>query len=423
VTRLGLLALAFAVFLALAGVSPARADDTLTGDWGGARSGLETRGLSLDLQATYTYQGVVRGGFDGPFFDLFSDEGDEGRTLSGNLALSLDTEKAGLWWGGALDAKLQGRTWRSVLQRAGTVASVNDDALYPNVVDRFDESALALTELVYTQAISETIWLYAGLLDGAQGDENELLGSAVSDSKFLNSAILYSLVENSTVPNVSLGAGIEFAPSDAISGSLSVFASEESAGGDPFAHSEGRTFSTEWTFAHALRGLGGAQTFGFLYGVDLERANLDASSTLILDSILLGQPTPTTSEDTWAFYYNAHQYLHGDESDGFGIALRFGLSNGDPNPVKWNLTLGLGGTGLLPGRDHDTWGIGGFYLAMSNLEFLQALDVNDELGAELFYNIALTPWLHVTLDAQVIDSALPRVDTTWMLAGRAHVNF
>jgi len=35
----------------------------------------------------------------------------------------------------------------------------------------------------------------------------------------------------------------------------------------------------------------------------------------------------------------------------------------------------------------------------------------------------VTPWLHATLDAQVIDSALPSVDTTWVLAGRVNVNF
>jgi porin len=35
----------------------------------------------------------------------------------------------------------------------------------------------------------------------------------------------------------------------------------------------------------------------------------------------------------------------------------------------------------------------------------------------------VTPWLHATLDLQVIDSALPRVDTTWLLAGRVNVDF
>jgi hypothetical protein len=34
------------------------------------------------------------------------------------------------------------------------------------------------------------------------------------------------------------------------------------------------------------------------------------------------------------------------------------------------------------------------------------LGVDNELGGEAFYNLAVTPWLRVTLDAQVIDPAL-----------------
>jgi porin len=101
---------------------------------------------------------------------------------------------------------------------------------------------------------------------------------------------------------------------------------------------------------------------------------------------------------------------------------RFGISDGDPNPVKWNLAWGLGGQGLLPTREQDRWGLGAFYLAMSDEDLLKGLGVDDEVGAELFYNVALTPWVHITPDVQVIESALPRADTVWVLAIRTHLN-
>ena len=396
---------------------------TLTGDWGGARDQLAAHGLTIAFSTTYIFQGVASGGFDGPLFKNFSDEDDTGNTFSGELKLELDTEKAGWWQGGSFAARLDGRTGRSVLQRAGSVSAVNNDALFPNVVDRFDEEALAVTELTFTQYLGEKLALFGGLLNAAEGDENELAGSALSNSHFLNSALLYSLVEDATVPNTSLGGGVIFEPNENISGSFSVFGTEETAGEDPFEHSEGTTFSTEWTFGHELFARPGAQTLGFLYGIDASRTAIAADLRRVLGGILAGQPVPTTSDDTWAFYYNAHQYLRGDSEGGWGVFARFGISDGNPNPVKFNLAGGLGGKGLLPQRKQDTWGVGVFYLDLSDEDLLEDLNVGDETGGELFYNIAVTPWFRVTLDAQVIDSALPAADTAWVLGVRMHLDF
>ncbi len=395
----------------------------LTGNWGGVRDWLAENGVDLGLDATYTFQGVTGGGAEGPLFQAVSDEDDSGHTISGVLTLEADTEKAGLWPGGLFDFRLDARDGESVLQRAGSVAAVNNDALFPNVVDKFDEDALAVTELALTQYFGERIALYGGLLDMAEGDENELAGSALSSSHFLNSAMLYSLVEDATLPNAALGGGVLFESGDDISGSFSVSGTEETAGEDPFEHTDGTTFSTEWTLGHEVLELAGAQTLGSAYGIDARRTDIAADLRRVLGGVLLGQPVPTTRADTWAFYYNAHQYVHGDADGGWGVFVRFGLSDGDPNPVRSNVAGGLGGTGLLPRRESDRWGLGVYHLDLSDEDLLDGLDIGDEVGGEVFYNVAVTPWFHVTLDAQVIDSALPAVDTTWVLAVRGHVNF
>src|SRR6185436_1392316 len=142
--------------------------------------------------------------------------------------------------------------------------------------------------------------------------------SALSNEHFLNSALLYSLVEDATVPHVALGGGVLFDPNEHVSGSLSVFGSRETAGTDPFDHWNGTTFSTEWTLRSEVRGLSGAQTYGFLYGIDASRTDIAADPRLVLGSVLLGVPIPTTDADSWAFYYNAHQLVAGNESNGFG---------------------------------------------------------------------------------------------------------
>lgn len=393
---------------------------TLGGNWGGLRDRLAAKGLTVGLDATYTFQGVAVGGFDGPALARVSDEDDTGNDFSGTLTLALDTAAAGLWPGGTFDARLEGRTGRSVLQRAGSVSAVDNDALFPNVVDRFDEEALALTALTYTQSLGARFSAFGGLMNTAEGDANEVAGSALSNAHFLNSALLYSLVEDATVPNVSLGGGVGAEPHPRLSGSFSVFGTSETAGESPF-EPHGTTFSTEWTVTHTLAEREGAQTFGVLYGIDARRADIAANPRRVLANVLRGRPAPTTRADTWALYYNAHHYLHGDGEGGVGVFLRAGLSDGDPNPVRWTAAGGIGGIGALPGRPDDRWGLGMFSLGLSNEDLLRGLGVGTEIGGELFYNVAVTPWLHVTLDAQVIDSALPGPDTAGVFGVRTHV--
>jgi porin len=398
-----------------------RSRSRLTGDWGGRRAALEERGLSIAMDATYTFQAVVAGGLDGPVFRAVSDEDETGNIVSGDLQLAFDTGKAGWWHGGTLESRLEGRAGRSVLQRAGTISAVDNDAVFPNVVDRFDEEALALTKLSFTQYLGERFALFGGLLDTAEGDQNALAGSALSNERFLNSALLYSLVEDATAPNVALGGGVLVEPRPNVSASFSAFGTEETAGEDPFQHTEGVTFAFEATVGHMLAARSGAQTFGFLYGIDARRVAIANDPRLVLASVLRDRGVPETSADTWAVYYNAHQILWGDEDRGSGVFVRLGLSDGDPNPVRWNWAGGLGGRGLVPRRPADVWGVGAFYLGLSNADLLKGLNVGDEIGGEVFYEVALTPWLHVTLDLQVVDPALPRADTACMLAVRSRV--
>lgn len=395
----------------------------LTGNWGGLRDRWKEHGVTIDLDATYVFQGVVSGGLRGPLFDAFSDETDVGNTVSAVLGLEVDTGKAGLWEGGYFAAQLEGRAGRSVLQRAGSVSAVNNDALFPNVTDGFDQEVIAVTEVSFTQYFGDAFALYGGLLNTAAGDQNPIAGWALSNDYFLNSALLYSLVEDATTPNVSLGGGMLFEPSESISGSISVYGTSETAGEDPFDHTTGTTFSTEWTVGHVLFERPGEQTFGFLYGIDASRTNIALDPRLVLGAVLQGQPIPTTDSDTWALYYNAAQFIEGDAEHGWGAFLRLGLSDGDPNPVRWNLAAGAGGTGLFPGREDDRWGLGFFYLGMSDADLLSGLGVGDESGAELFYNFALAPWFGVTLDAQVVDGAIPGGDTAWVLGMRTTLSF
>ena len=61
------------------------------------------------------------------------------------------------------------------------------------------------------------------------------------------------------------------------------------------------------------------------------------------------------------------------------------------------------------GREADTFGVGWYYAG--NSDQLPPVPFGDHgQGVEVFYNIAVTRWLHVTGDLQVIDPSTRGVD-------------
>jgi len=64
---------------------------------------------------------------------------------------------------------------------------------------------------------------------------------------------------------------------------------------------------------------------------------------------------------------------------------------------------------LIPGRSRDNWGVGYYYAAPSpDLKdlFTPLLRIRDEQGLEIFYNFAVTPWLSLGADLQIIKPSL-----------------
>ena len=128
-------------------------------------------------------------------------------------------------------------------------------------------------------------------------------------------------------------------------------------------------------------------------------------------------------DGTWAMYYNFDQFLYEtDKGAGQGVGLfgRFGASEGDPIPVQYFYSVGVGGKGLIPSRDLDQFGIGYYYSSIDNPTLQRPFStksfLRDEWGFEAYYNVALTPWLLLTPDVQVIGPAQIRPDRQWARA-------
>jgi porin len=111
---------------------------------------------------------------------------------------------------------------------------------------------------------------------------------------------------------------------------------------------------------------------------------------------------------------------------GWGLFGIVGGSNGNPSPIQLFAHGGIGGNSPLPTRARDNFGIGYYYAGVSNdllTRLRRFIPLDNEHGVEIFYNLALTGWLHLTADVQIIDPFLARRDTATVFGLRGQIAF
>lgn len=370
----------------------------LLGDWDGERNELAQQGITFDIDVTQIFQMNARGGK--------STNNGFGYSGSADYTLKLDTARMGLWPAGELALKGETQFGRSINSKVGSLMSVNSDALFPEV----DEHTTTLSDVVFTQFFSEHFGIVFGKIDFRGGDSNVFAHSETT--QFMNLSLLANPVVLPFAPYSSLTAAVIIRPTDWLITSFTVldsFGTASESGFDTAFHSpEGTTFINEWALTIKPFGLEGTQRFGIAYS--------NREFTLLNQDVRIGGPVELlqqlqsggidvkTRADDWVLYYNFDQYLYTEEEDptqGVGLFGRVGWSNGEANPFENFYSIGVGGKGIFPERDNDTFGVGYYYLSMSD-DLAAFFGLDTEQGIELFYNIEVTPWFHVTPDVQYI---------------------
>ena len=379
---------------------------TLSGDWGGLRHDLTTKGVTIDLSFTQAAQGIVHGG---------KDTGWQYGGGRGDMTFNLDTQKLGLWPGGFLTVEAEGNfipadtLRKSINGRTGALMPVNSNQLYPTTAgDNFN-----LPVLNFTQFLSPYFGLSIGklaTLTSTSGDMNDF-AHGKGDTQFMNGALNVNPVMLLTVPYSTLGTGLLVLPTkDPKQAILSFFVmsatGQASQSGFDDLSDDNLTFAGEGRVRTDFFGLTGHQLLGATYS-NRKFTSIDQSARFIFENGALED-----NKGSWNVYYNFDQYLYEPNKgsgEGLGIFGRFGASDGDPNFMHYFYSLGIGGKGMIPGRGRDRFGLGFYYIDVSNPE-LQGLFQNtkllrDEYGFEAFYNVAITPWLMLTPDIQVVRGA------------------
>jgi porin len=160
---------------------------------------------------------------------------------------------------------------------------------------------------------------------------------------------------------------------------------------------------------------------------------LAPQSLTLLPEVVQGTLPPTALtkpiRGSWWITYLFDQALWVDPADhtrNWGVFGNFGISDGKPNPIKWSAIAGIGGSSPISGRKHDTFGAGFYYLGYSD-DFKNdarlVVPVRDERGLELFYNVGVTPWCHITADLQVNTPTLSHAESSLVLGLRTKIDF
>ncbi len=423
----------------------------LTGDWGGLRDDLAKLGVVFDTDLLLTPQDVVSGGRR------------TGSGLWGNIdyTLNIDTQKLGLWPGGFF--KFQGDTGfgSNVFQDVGAVVPVNTAALVPGV----NERTTALMNATLTQFFSPQFGLFAGKINMLDSGVTEFYGDY--RTQFLNTAFNFPMTLEQ-VPIAAFGGGAIVIPQQDIL--LSALALDPN--GTPTSNDLGHAFSAgvEVLASGKLTikpfGLVGHQSLGLSWN-NKQRFSLIQDPNNLAVSLLQTQfprlvnPGPVLTgilerffpallvpavpanreSSSWALSYSFDQYFwqpDGNPKHGIGLFFGFGASDGNPNPIQYSFITGIGGKGVVPSRPDDTFGLGFARTQFSGdfVPFLRqqlSLGLQREDAIEIYYNAAVTQWLNVTGDLQIIGpgiqkalnaaSQLANVDTAVVAGARLRVRF
>jgi porin len=422
----------------------------LTGDWGGTRDELGKNGVVFDLDLLLTPQTVLNGGHN-----VSSD-------FWGNVdyTLNLDTQKLGLWPGGFVKLQADTGFGSNAFKDSGTLVPVNTAALIPGPNDR----TTALMNATLTQFLSPQFGVFLGKINTIDSGITEFYGDY--RTQFENAMFNFPMTLEQ-VPIATFGGGIIGIPREDILLSATVLG----ASGTPDSNDPGQAFGGVLVIGAGQLtvkpfGLVGHQSLNVEWN-DKQRFSLTQDPTnlavLLLQSqfprlanpgpvlegilaqtfpaLLVPARPPNQDSSSWAISYAFDQYFWQPDNDpkhGVGLFFAFGASDGNPNPIQYAFLTGIGGKGVVPGRPDDSFGIGLARTQFSSafLPFLrQQLDLGlqSEDAVEMYCNVAITQWLNLTADLQIIGPALkkeltaPRqlanVDTAVVAGARLRIRF
>jgi porin len=391
--------------------------ETLTGDWDGVRKKWEEHGIGFELSWTNFFQGTATGGLE--------NEAAYGGKLTG--VMTLDTTKAGWWKSGKFLLKVDNRYHDSASEFTGALLPVNTALLGP----KEDGTATAITALNYTHIFplskpGDLVLVSVGRFDILDQITEPLLGGA-GETKFMNINQVAPPHEARNVPLVTWGAVWAWVRKGEPFFSVAMLDSADSSTivGLRRVFEKGVTIMPALTYVTHFGGKAGHQ------GIRATWSNQTVTPFDQLRRVILPLPNRPVQPKTgsWSVTYSFDQYFHevpGYPRKGWGVFGQLGFADRRTSPIQTFVNIGIAGNSPFKSRPRDNFGVAYAFDSISG-DLKDALDpiarLRDEHEFEAFYNLAITPWLYLTGDVQVVRPARPAASTAFVPGVRMRVLF
>lgn len=384
--------------------------DSFTGDWGGVRTALVERGVTLGVSEVAEVLGNTSGGQKtGTVF-----------TGRAEVDLDLDLDKLVGWTGAAVHV--------NAFQIHGH--GLTADTLGGNLLDPSNIEATSTTRLFDAYLEQSLFDNKLSIRIGQLAADDEFLLSDYA-SAFINGTFGWAGIMAADLPNggpayplATPGVRVKWTPSDVFYWQTAVFNGDPAgncAGDAQLCNHDGLTFSTNKDafviseLGYAVAGdLPGTFKLGAWYHTgEFDDLRYDADGDL---TAVTGVDAYRRS-DNYGVYAAADQLLWretGTKDQGIGAFFRIGAAPGDRSLVPFYLDAGLNYIGPFEGRDSDILGLAFAYAKISDWARDFDRDYNGanpsaprpirdyEAAIELSYSYVAAPWWTIQPDVQYI---------------------
>jgi Carbohydrate-selective porin, OprB family len=359
----------------------------------------QKQGVELDFRLTQSYQGVStdapqnKGGYGGKFDTKFS----------------FDVNKLARWQG------LSGQVITET--RFGDIPTVTGTKLIPTtylITPKSAGTVFAITAVNVTQLVpinrtsSDFLVIGAGKYMGFDGADSPFHGGG-GHTTFLHLAFNGTPTHGRLVPSVTNGANLAWVRK----GNPFLTFSVRDATGHPTTpgitdmFKDGATFISGVSVPTRFKGRSGRQSFtGIVTTKKFTPFDQGAGETP--DPVPPSEPLVPRA-GSWIVQYKFFQYFSEHKAadgttTGWGIFGTLVGADGKTNKSGAVLTLGIGGTGPFASRPYDRYGAA---YSQDGVSFpyrdqARPFDLNSENVFEAFYGFAVTRFVVVTGDLQVI---------------------
>jgi porin len=385
---------------------------------GGCRSHLQESGITFLGNVTHFAFGVD-GGINVPVPPPFGQGDTFEYTGRGEYDFLVDLEKFGglphgklligvqHWWG----------EFGNVSLNTGTFTPPVFPALLPPQAN--DPGVPFITDFLFTQPLSEKLVVFAGKKNVIGGADQDVFAGGDGTDQFINQALIANPAFLLAMPYSSFTAGVAL-PQEW--GMVSAFVYDPQDRTRDFFRlkdlfSEGVIVGGQAKVNTNFFSKPGEHHVGVLWKhLDLTDLSADPPPP----QYPYPPAAPPYIRDSYTLYYGFDQYLKvypgvrrsplpNKPPRGMGLFGRASISDANPTPIEYFLSLGIGGDSELRQGRGDTFGIGWFYVGASD-EFgaasQAAFGPRDGTGVELYYNFQVTRCINITPDVQFIRPGL-----------------